>query len=263
MADINPAIERGCDKCGHVLRHRTEFCSMCGHSLAGTPHVSISGPVAASNNRFEVHWREIKQVALLFGLLLGSSLALGIAEHFNKSPWPETLISVVDALIVFAFVVIHRQHVLPLLRWPRLDARSTLETLIVATAMIVAMGSYFALLHRLGVPTLSASDEFRKAGWSVWAMFTVICLMPAVFEELAFRGVIQSTLDGIFERRDAWIIQAALFSVLHLSPIIFVDHFIMGLCFGYLRLRCKSLYPGMLLHGSWNALVLCQELYWS
>jgi len=33
----------------------------------------------------------------------------------------------------------------------------------------------------------------------------------------------------------------------------------MGLCFGYLRTRSRSLYPGMLLHAAWNAFVLMAE----
>jgi uncharacterized protein len=36
----------------------------------------------------------------------------------------------------------------------------------------------------------------------------------------------------------------------------------MGLCFGYMRVRSKSLYPGMILHATWNAYVLCGELHY-
>lgn len=52
-----------------------------------------------------------------------------------------------------------------------------------------------------------------------------------------------------------------MFSILHLSPIIFPSHFLMGLALGFLRMRSKSLYPGMLLHGGWNAWVVSQELW--
>ena len=92
-------------------------------------------------------------------------------------------------------------------------------------------------------------------------MFVLVSLMPAFVEELGFRGFIQSTLNHVFHEREAWLIQAALFSVLHLSPLIFPSHFLMGLCFGYMRLRTKSLYPGMALHASWNAFVLYKEIF--
>jgi len=87
----------------------------------------------------------------------------------------------------------------------------------------------------------------------------LVSAMPAVFEELAFRGVIQTALESVLDRREAWLIQGALFSVLHLTPLSFPSHFLMGLCFGYLRTRSRSLYPGMLLHATWNALVLMAE----
>ena len=35
---------------------------------------------------------------------------------------------------------------------------------------------------------------------------------------------------------------------------------LMGLCLGYMRRRSRSIYPGMLLHGCWNALVVLGEL---
>jgi membrane protease YdiL (CAAX protease family) len=91
-------------------------------------------------------------------------------------------------------------------------------------------------------------------------MLLLVSVVPAIIEELAFRGVIQSSLEKVFDARDAWIIQAALFSVLHLLPINFPSHFLMGLCFGYARNRTRSLYPGMLMHASWNAFVVLREL---
>ena len=36
---------------------------------------------------------------------------------------------------------------------------------------------------------------------------------------------------------------------------MFPSHFLMGLCFGYMRRRSRSIYPGMALHAMWNALV--------
>lgn len=40
----------------------------------------------------------------------------------------------------------------------------------------------------------------------------------------------------------------------------FHSHFLLGLWFGWLRLRTGSLYPGMLAPALWNAGVLAREL---
>jgi membrane protease YdiL (CAAX protease family) len=49
---------------------------------------------------------------------------------------------------------------------------------------------------------------------------------------------------------------------MHLNPVIFPTHFVMGLIFGWLRMRTGSLLPGMILHASWNAAIILLELYW-
>ncbi len=217
----------------------------------------------SSAARFASHWSAIKQVGGLFGLLLFSSFVLGMVTRATSSPWPEAITSGVDAAIVFMFASVRYRDILPLLNIPRLSARDVLELVGLALSFIVVMGAYFTLIQRMGAPIVHITTDYKQSGWPVWSMFLLISAMPAIFEELAFRGVIQSALERVLGEREAWLIQAALFSILHLLPMMFPSHFVMGLCFGYMRLRSRSLYPGMILHASWNALVLCEELYWS
>ena len=131
----------------------------------------------------------------------------------------------------------------------------------VALVFFVVMRAYFTLAEAVGVPMLHITAPYQKAGLNTASILLMTSVIPAVVEELAFRGVIQSGLEHVLARRDAWIVQAALFSVLHLLPLVFPSHFVMGLCFGYMRLRSGSLYPGMVLHASWNALAVYQEIY--
>ena len=79
-------------------------------------------------------------------------------------------------------------------------------------------------------------------------------------EELLFRGVIQQRLETLLGPAEALIVQAALFSALHLSAVILVTHFAMGLALGWLLRKSGSLYPGMALHALWNTAVLAMEL---
>lgn len=213
-----------------------------------------------SRRRFVEDWAELKRIAWLFGLLLSSSFVFGIAWRSSRTPWLLVAESIVDAVIVLVAVGLgHRK--LRFLFELRPRALRDAAVLVGIAFLFVALASgYFWLIERLGVPLASVSTMFLDAGWPLWSAFIVISVMPAVFEELAFRGVIQSSLERVFNTRDAWLIQAALFSVLHLSPLMFPSHFLMGLCFGYMRRRSRSIYPGMLLHASWNAVVVLGEL---
>ena len=215
----------------------------------------------SSTTRFASHWGEIKQVSWLFGLLLFSSFVLGMTARAIASPWPAAIASGIDAAIVLTFASLRYRDILSLLGLPRLNVRGALELAGIALSFIAIMGAYFALIQRAGVPMIHIASAFKQFDWPVWSMFFLVSAMPAIFEELAFRGVIQSALERVLGEREAWIIQAALFSVLHLLPIMFLSHFVMGLCFGYMRRQSKSLYPGMILHAGWNAFVLYQELW--
>jgi len=255
--------ERHCLNCRQSLRAAAQFCANCGHTTRASALVQLQPESASPQSNFASHWNELKRVGWLFGLLLSISLGLGTIGRLSSSPWPSTIASGFEVVIVLWFAGNRFKEVSPLLGIPRVDMRTVFELAILSLVFVVLMTGYFALIERAGVPMIHVSAEYRKSGWNVGLMLVFISILPAVIEELAFRGVIQSSLEHIVSGRDAWLIQAALFSVLHLLPIVFPSHFIMGLCFGYMRLRSKSLYPGMLLHGSWNALALFDELYWS
>jgi membrane protease YdiL (CAAX protease family) len=213
-----------------------------------------------SGVRVTADWEELKRVGWLFGLLLASSFFFGLAGRGDSSPWSSVGISALDAMIVIVAVALRFPNLVFLFRIRPLGPGDASALLGTAAAFLAGGIGYFWLLGRLGVPIAPAGGTFREAGWPLWATFLMISAVPAVFEELAFRGVIQSSLERVLNARDAWLIQAALFSVLHLSPLMFPSHFLMGLCFGYMRKRSRSVYPGMLLHACWNALVLLQEL---
>lgn len=254
------AVGAQCLACQRALRPGARFCPGCGHTLtqsAAPPERPVS---SAAPSHFAAHWSELKRIGWLFGLLLGGSFVTALSSSGATQLRNEVILSAVDAGVVLAFFALRPGGVLPLLRLPAVDLRGALALLGVAVGFVFAMSAYFGLLDMLGVPMTRFSDRYLAAGWPLWGAFAIVSITPALVEELAFRGVIQSGLERVFQAREAWLIQAALFSVLHLMPIVFPSHFAMGLCFGWMRLRSRSLYPGMLLHAAWNALVLSTEL---
>ena len=254
-----PEAAQQCPACHRSVRADTRFCPGCGQTLTALeapPH----DDAIASRARFEKQWVELKRVGWLFGLLLATSFVFGVALRSDRSPWPLVILSVADAAIVLFASGMRYRKLLFLFQLRPSTQRDSVALVAMAIVFVTLASAYFWALERLGVPFSSMTATFTRAGWPVWSMFLLISVMPAVFEELAFRGVIQSSLERILNARDAWLIQAALFSILHLSPLAFPSHFLMGLCFGYMRRRSRSIYPGMLLHACWNALVVFQEL---
>jgi len=83
-----------------------------------------------------------------------------------------------------------------------------------------------------------------------------IVLVPSVFEELLFRGVI---LSGLRKRYgDGWAIaiSAALFGVVHFEVAAVVYATLAGLVLGWIRVRTGSLFTTIAIHAAVNAVPL-------
>jgi membrane protease YdiL (CAAX protease family) len=198
---------------------------------------------------------------MLFGLLLLTSLSSSFLYRMELAPdaYLEAAVVLVDAAIIAVFAVRHRRDVWPLLARGRCDARMLALVGTAALALFVLGNAYFELLEALGFRMFSYWAPYDAVGWPAWTAIVLVCVYPAFFEEVAFRGVLMAGLDRAMRPLEALLVQAAAFSVLHLLPAVFFSHFGMGLLFGYLRRRTNSLWAGMLLHGSWNAWVLVEE----
>ncbi len=102
------------------------------------------------------------------------------------------------------------------------------------------------------VPTLT--------GWNLLPAILVIALLPAVFEETLFRGVLFGSME-----RSGWgtlssvLISGALFSLFHGNPEQTIYQFLCGMSFALLAQRAGSILPGMLAHFANNALILTLE----
>jgi membrane protease YdiL (CAAX protease family) len=89
------------------------------------------------------------------------------------------------------------------------------------------------------------------------ASLLVLALLPAISEELVFRGVFARSLTRL--PIVAVIASAALFSLYHLVPAQMLGTFPLGLALGLLAVRSGSIVPGMIAHLLNNATVLAVE----
>ncbi|MDX2197267.1 MAG: type II CAAX endopeptidase family protein [Cytophagales bacterium] len=77
----------------------------------------------------------------------------------------------------------------------------------------------------------------------------VIALIPAIGEELVFRGVILTCLVNSMQRRHSAIwLTAIIFSAIHMQFYGFVPRMLLGAMFGYLYLWSQNLIPPIFAH---------------
>jgi len=85
----------------------------------------------------------------------------------------------------------------------------------------------------------------------------VVAVIPAVGEELLFRGILQPTLFRSFKNPHIAIwVTAIIFSAIHVQFYGFVPRMLLGALFGYLYLWSGSLYIPILAHFANNGLTL-------
>jgi ABC-2 type transport system permease protein/sodium transport system permease protein len=85
-----------------------------------------------------------------------------------------------------------------------------------------------------------------------------LALVPAVFEELCFRGFLISSLRTVVSAGWAAVIAAVLFGLFHevISPGRLMTSTFIGLVLGWVRVRTGSVLPCIVLHAVHNGLLL-------
>ncbi len=252
-----------CPQCGAHLLENALFCGKCGHSLTVTGDESSENHTPVITGRKSL-WQWISGPIWLWIIILAINGILGLAGRFSdiSSPYNDVLVQVVLAVVIIGMCAASAEQLKPLLN--HFSYRGLLSVFEIIGAVVfiyIFMSLYLYLTTAIGFEQLTYLDDFYKHNWPLWSAFILICLLPGVMEELAFRGYIMSRLEKVGSAKEALILQAVMFSVLHMMPAIFISHFVIGLILGIIRLRSRSLYPGMIVHTGWNAIVLIEEIY--
>lgn len=92
-------------------------------------------------------------------------------------------------------------------------------------------------------------------GVGIVGVLFVIAVLPAIFEEIVFRGLL---LDGLhsFGRVGAILLCGGLFALYHQNPVQTVYQFCCGAAFALVAVRAGSILPTVLAHFLNNALII-------
>lgn len=104
----------------------------------------------------------------------------------------------------------------------------------------------------LALPSVKGAGFLRS-------VFTV-CVLPAITEELFFRGAVLNGLKGL-GRVGACLSCGALFALFHQNPAQTAYQFVCGTAFAFVALQSGSIFPTVLTHFLNNFTVLCFYKY--
>jgi ABC-2 type transport system permease protein/sodium transport system permease protein len=149
------------------------------------------------------------------------------------------------------------------LRRPHLIA--LLGAAILGAALWPAAHESYLLSEWLGLSSLSpkrlqAAEAMveRLRTMPLWLVITTLAIVPAIFEELCFRGFIFGALRTRLAGWPTIIASALLFGLFHevLAPGRLLPSTFLGIALGWVRLQTLSVWPCMLLHAINNGLLL-------
>ena len=97
-------------------------------------------------------------------------------------------------------------------------------------------------------------------GFGLVGVIFVVAVLPAVFEEILFRGVV---LDGAYAygTAGAALLCGGLFSIFHQSPLQTIYPFVCGTAFALLAIRAGSVFPTILAHFINNLVIILLEKF--
>lgn len=101
-----------------------------------------------------------------------------------------------------------------------------------------------------------------RNNWDFVVNLIMIAVLPAIGEELMFRGGLQRSINRIYGNPHAAIwISAIIFSAIHVQFYGFIPRMLLGAGFGYLYYFSGSIWYAMLAHFINNGYAVCAAFY--
>jgi membrane protease YdiL (CAAX protease family) len=240
---------RICHHCGRTQPASAAFCAACGQEFRAPRFAEEAPPPVPSWER-RAGLQGKPAVRVTVAMLAASVVAVPFMfGDLDPTDW-----LILDALmvgVVSVCVVLERGALTPSLR---ASGGVWLLLAVPAGYALQWLGALWTLALERWSGIDSSGSEFVEL--PTWILFLTIVLVPAIFEELAFRGIFLRSARTFLRPLPAHLLTAAAFAAIHFRPLMLPFHFGIGLALGALRERSGSLWPPMLLHAVNNALAV-------
>lgn len=239
-----------CKNCNYIFETEVKFCSQCGQSVVKN-----------------VSTNKLKKVSTIIGFYI-AMLVYMLLVYYIDITFPNNLEAEIITVIGFACIVIgfasfDLQPVLQLYNYKDLKLKHLAFAIVTPILTSTFVYFFIGFINSFVADGASVNyfQEYLYLDYPLLWATLFIALMPAVIEELAFRGVLFNALKEVTSTRLTIIATAFLFAVIHFSIFSFLWIFPFGLLLGFLRNRYNTLWLGMIIHFIHNFIILMIDYY--
>jgi membrane protease YdiL (CAAX protease family) len=229
------------------------FCPNCGQEVFGKRHRLRLEPPGNPNfsDRLNLQGGNASRLLVtLLATLVGTTTLITVFFDFDGAGMLMAGIALAIATVLCTLPEIN--EIRPLFRSQALLRFWPWAIALCITPLLPLIADLW--IDLLGIE--KASQEDYMPDFTPGMALLTICIMPGIFEELAFRGVIFGNLKHMLTPKRAQILTAALFAGIHFNPLLFPYHLLIGLFFGLLRTRSGTLLVPMFAHALHNFFVV-------
>jgi uncharacterized protein len=128
----------------------------------------------------------------------------------------------------------------------------TLPVIIFFLGAAVLIEDLLALVVALLPMTQDQYDMFQQLMAGGAASLITLCVVAPFIEEMLFRGIFLRSFLHQYSVRQSIVFSSLLFGIAHLNIYQAIGAFLLGVVFGWLYVRTRSLWPSIIAHGAYN-----------
>ena len=240
-----------CMHCNQPIAEEARFCNHCGVLQTAIPDIEDA----------EQKQRMLVTLSIFFGVHLAICLFCNFTKY-TRGLVPLLIADGVLSAFTLLYVVLFWKDLKAIMGWKNFSVVKMAS--YASTAVIAAIVVNYSVkwLNKTIFDTESYYYyAFSHLKYAKLITILTVALQPAVFEELAFRGVMQQGLNKVTDSRQAIIISAFLFTILHMSFISFFWLMPFALWLGYIRMKEETIWYGVLIHFCFNTTACFFEFF--
>ncbi|MFA7340369.1 MAG: CPBP family glutamic-type intramembrane protease [Candidatus Obscuribacterales bacterium] len=194
----------------------------------------------------------------VFLLMFYLSQILVLKHHLLGMALTQLLVILLPGLLLALFWLKLPTRAVLRLYLPKGGVLTLIGALMLAPLSVLLAGLLATLFTKL-VPGSAALSKLMEEYMGLntqplWLLLLVLGVMPAVCEELLFRGVILSLMPKRFSTMRRVLTVGGMFGAFHMSLLRFLPTGLLGCVLTFLAIRTGSVFPCMLLHAGHNML---------